>query len=136
MAKKQTRPVRRVLVLGGGVAGQRASLDLARVGLEVLLVERGDSLGGTVAQLGAMYPLHNCLLCRGDALHGPGCTRPTISAELLDRSRAPALTVWTRSRLQSLAGEAGRFRATVIREPRYVKPERCIGCDRCAAACP
>jgi heterodisulfide reductase subunit A-like polyferredoxin len=76
-----------VLVAGGGPAGQRAALDLVHAGLPVLLVEGGDSLGGTVAQLGTMFPLHACLLCRGDAKHGPGCTRPVISADLLDRAR-------------------------------------------------
>jgi heterodisulfide reductase subunit A-like polyferredoxin len=87
-----------VLVLGGGVSGQKAALDLVGAGLEVLLVEQGSSLGGTTAQLGLMFPLHNCLLCRGEARHGPGCTRPTISPDLLDHARPESLEVWTRSR--------------------------------------
>jgi heterodisulfide reductase subunit A len=128
--------VKPVLVAGGGPAGQRAALDLAHAGLPVLLVEAGDSLGGTMAQLGPMFPLHNCLLCRGDARHGPGCTRPTISADLLDGSRPERLGLWTRSRLVSVEGEAGSMRAVVRREPRYVDPERCISCDLCAQACP
>ena len=67
-----------VLVVGGGVAGQKAALDLAHAGVEVILLEKDSSLGGTTAQLGMMFPLHNCLLCRGETRHGPGCTRPTI----------------------------------------------------------
>ena len=125
-----------VLVAGGGPAGQRAALDLAHAGLPVLLVESGDSLGGTAAQLGTMFPLHNCLLCRGEALHGPGCTRPTISADLLDGGRPDGLDLWTRSRLVAVEGEPGALRAVVRREPRYVDPARCISCDLCAKACP
>ena len=127
---------KRVLVIGGGVAGQRAALDLIAAGLDVVLVERSVTLGGTVAQLGAMFPLHNCLLCRGAAQHGPGCTRPTISAELLDFSRSPRLNVRTQTELISLSGQPGAFRATLRTEPRYVKAELCINCDRCAQACP
>lgn len=127
---------RLVLVVGGGVTGQRAALDLLHAGLEVLLVERGDSLGGTVAQLGTMFPLHNCLLCRGEALHGPGCTRPTISPELLDRARPDGLSVWTRSRVEEVRGGPGAWRVTIVREPRHVEPSLCISCDRCARVCP
>jgi heterodisulfide reductase subunit A2 len=125
-----------VLVAGGGPAGQRAALDLVHAGLPVLLVEGGDSLGGTVAQLGTMFPLHACLLCRGDAKHGPGCTRPVISADLLDRGRPDGLEVWTRSRLVSVEGGPGTLRAVVRREPRFVDPARCVACDLCAKACP
>lgn len=125
-----------VLVIGGGVAGQKAALDLAHAGLDVLLVEKDSSLGGTVAQLDLMFPQHNCLLCRGEARHGPGCTRPTISADLLDHARGENLKVWTRSRVQEVSGKAGAFRVTIKREPRYVDAARCISCDRCAQACP
>jgi len=133
---KRAAAVKQVLVAGGGPAGQRAALDLAHAGLPVLLVEAGDSLGGTMAQLGPMFPLHNCLLCRGDARHGPGCTRPTISADLLDAGRPEGLELWTRSRLVSVEGEPGALKAVVRREPRYVDPARCISCDLCAQACP
>ena len=126
-----------VLVAGGGPAGQRAALDLAHAGLPVLLVERGDSLGGTAAQLGTMFPLHNCLLCRGEAQHGPGCTRP----DHLRRPARPAAGP-TASRSgpaagsSAVEGEPGALRAVVRREPRYVDPARCIACDLCAKACP
>ena len=125
-----------VLVVGGGAAGQKAALDLAHLGLEVILAERETSLGGTMARLGAMFPLHNCLLCRGEARHGPGCTRPTLSPDLLDHARPPNLAVWTRSRVLGAEACEGGFRVSVRREPRWVEPERCISCDRCAQVCP
>jgi heterodisulfide reductase subunit A len=125
-----------VLVLGGGVSGQKAALDLVGAGLDVLLVERGSSLGGTTAQLGLMFPLHNCLLCRGEARHGPGCTRPTISPDLLDHARPESLKVWTRSSLQEVSRRPGGYRVAIRREPRYVEERRCISCDRCAQVCP
>ncbi|MBM3190641.1 MAG: CoB--CoM heterodisulfide reductase iron-sulfur subunit A family protein, partial [Chloroflexi bacterium] len=125
-----------VLVIGGGVTGQRAALDLAHAGLDVLLVEKDATLGGTVAQLGTMFPLHNCLLCRGEARHGPGCTRPTISTDLLDRARPDNLAVWTQSQVVALEGSPGDFLVTIRREPRYVDVSLCINCDRCAQVCP
>lgn len=125
-----------VLVIGGGVAGQRAAVDLADAGIPVLLLERADSIGGTVAQLGAMFPLHNCLLCRGVARHGAGCTRPTIASELLDHSRPDHLSVWTQSELAALEGQPGSYVATIQRNPRYVDASRCIDCRRCAQVCP
>jgi heterodisulfide reductase subunit A len=134
-AREPKRP-NPVLVIGGGVSGQKAALDLAHAGLEVLLVEREVTLGGTAAQLGMMFPLHNCLLCRGEARHGPGCTRPTISPDLLDHARPEGLSVWTRSRVQAVSGGPGEYRVSILREPRHVVEERCIACDRCAQACP
>lgn len=68
-----------VMVIGGGVAGMRAAVDLAEAGLQVCLVEATPALGGRVAQLGYMFPTHDCVLCRGTSDHGYGCTRLAIS---------------------------------------------------------
>ncbi|MHB9033070.1 MAG: FAD-dependent oxidoreductase [Anaerolineae bacterium] len=125
-----------VLVIGGGVSGQRAALNLANAGIEVVLLEKEVSLGGTTAQLGMMFPQQNCLLCRGDTCHGAGCTRPTISPELLDFSLPPNLHVMTSSQLTAFSGTPLHYRATIQHKPRYVQVERCIKCDRCAQVCP
>ena len=130
---RETRPV---LVIGGGVAGQRAALDLVGCGLRVILLECSPSLGGTVAQLGTMFPLHNCLLCRGGDRHGPGCTRPTISPDLLDFARPDTLELWTQAQVLAVEGELGAFKVTIQRQPRYVDISLCINCDRCAEICP
>ncbi|MCJ7825886.1 MAG: FAD-binding protein, partial [Anaerolineales bacterium] len=77
------------LVIGGGVGGMRAALDLADAGIHVYLLEATPSLGGRVAQLGFMFPTHDCVLCRGTSDHGFGCTRPSITPALLDHNRHP-----------------------------------------------
>ena len=125
-----------VLVLGGGVGGMKAALDAADAGLEVYLVEATPWLGGIVAQLGFMFPTHDCVLCRGTAEHGPGCTRPTISPALMDYSRHPNIHLFVNTEIVGLEGEAGNFTVTLRVNPRHVNPDLCINCDRCAQICP
>src|SRR3972149_6526383 len=69
-------PADSVLVIGGGVGGMRAAIDLAEAGLHTYLVETSPALGGRVAQLGFMFPTHDCVLCRGAAHRGLGWHRP------------------------------------------------------------
>ena len=125
-----------VLVVGGGVAGARVSKELTDSGLTVYLIERTPSLGGITAQLGYMFPLHNCVLCRGSADHGYGCTRPSVSPDFLDFNRPDNLHVLTLSELVNLEGQPGDFRATIRSLPRYVEPSLCINCDKCSEVCP
>ena len=124
------------LVIGGGVAGARVARELADSGLAVYLVEQTPSLGGVTAQLGYMFPHHNCLLCRGTADHGFGCTRPSISPDFLDFNRPSNLHILTLGDVEDITDEAGRFTATVRVRPRYVEPSLCINCDRCSQICP
>lgn len=125
-----------VLVIGGGVGGMRAAIDLAEAGLHVYLLEATPSLGGRVAQLGFMFPTHDCVLCRGTSDHGFGCTRPSISPALLDHNRHPNITLLNSSDLVSCEGEAGDFQVTLQRRPLFVDPGLCTNCGRCAEVCP
>jgi heterodisulfide reductase subunit A len=125
-----------VLVIGGGVGGMRAALDLAEAGIHVYLMETSPALGGRVAQLGFMFPTHDCVLCRGTSDHGFGCTRPAISPTLLDHNRHPNITVLTSTSLESCEGQAGNFRVRLRQKPAYVDPARCINCGLCAEVCP
>ncbi|MCS7286520.1 MAG: FAD-dependent oxidoreductase [Anaerolineae bacterium] len=125
-----------VLIVGGGVGGMRAALDVAEAGLEVFLVESTPWLGGIVAQLGFMFPTHDCVLCRGTAEHGPGCTRPTISPALMDYSRHPNIHIFVNTEITALEGEAGNFTVSLKINPRHVNSDLCINCDRCAQVCP
>lgn len=124
------------LVIGGGVGGMRAAIDLAEGGIHTYLLETTPSLGGRVAQLGFMFPTHDCVLCRGTSDHGFGCTRPSITPALLDNNRHPNITVLTSTDLVSCQGQAGDFRVRLRRRPQLVKPELCINCGRCAEVCP
>jgi len=125
-----------VLVVGGGVGGMRAAVDLAEAGLKVYLVENLPWLGGRVAQLGYMFPTHDCVLCRGTSDHGYGCTRPSISPAFLDFNRHPNIEILTNTDLIHVSGRAGDFTVTVAHRPTYVRAERCINCGLCAAVCP
>ena len=124
------------LVVGGGVGGMRAALDLAEAGIRVYLIEDTPGLGGRVAQLGFMFPTHDCVLCRGTSDHGYGCTRPSISPAFLDYNRHPNIVVMTSTHLIEVEGQAGDFDVTLRQEPRYVDPARCINCGKCADVCP
>jgi len=125
-----------VLVIGGGVGGMRAAIDLAEAGIHAYLLETTPSLGGRVAQLGFMFPTHDCVLCRGTSDHGFGCTRPSISPVLMDQNRHPNITVLTSTDLVSFEGEAGDFKVGLRVRPQLVDPQLCINCGRCAEVCP
>jgi len=126
----------RVMVVGGGVAGMRAAVDLAEAGLKVYLVESSPALGGRVAQLGYMFPTHDCVLCRGTSDHGYGCTRPAISPAFQDNNLHPNIRILTLTNVIAVNGQAGDFRVTLRHEPRYVDPDRCINCELCSIVCP
>lgn len=130
------RPPRGVLVIGGGVGGMRAAFDLAEAGIQAYLLESSPALGGRVAQLGFMFPTHDCVLCRGTSDHGFGCTRPAISPGFLDENRHPNLTVLTSTRLVDCQGEAGDFVVDLETLPEYVRASQCTSCGRCAEVCP
>ncbi len=126
----------KALVIGGGVAGMRAAADLADAGLRVHLVEALPSLGGRVAQLGYMFPTHDCVLCKGSYDHGFGCTRPAISPVFQDWNLHPNIDLHTLTKVVDVEGHVGDFHVTLRREPRHVDPKRCINCGYCAAVCP
>ncbi len=125
-----------VLVIGGGVGGMRAAIDLAEAGIHTYLMETSPALGGRVAQLGFMFPTHDCVLCRGTSDHGFGCTRPSITPALLDHNLHPNITLLTSTDLLSCDGQAGDFHVSVRQKPQYVKPELCTNCGKCAVVCP
>ena len=132
----QREKIGAVLVVGAGVGGMRAATDLADAGMKVYLVEQSSSIGGVVAQLGFMFPTHDCVLCRGTSDHGYGCTRPSITPWLLDFSQHPSVELMTLTEIESVSGQPGHFVVTVRHKPRYVDTRHCINCDKCAQVCP
>lgn len=129
-------PAGDVMVIGGGIGGMRAALDLADAGLGVYLIEQTPCLGGRVAQLGYMFPQHDCVLCRGTSDHGYGCTRPSISPAYIQHNQHPNIQILTNTHVVDVEGQAGDFTVSLRQEPRYVDPVRCINCGHCAESCP
>mgnify|MGYP005837557737 CR=1 FL=1 len=116
-------PIGSVLVLGGGIAGMQAALDLASTGFLVHLVTDEPSIGGKMVRLDKTFPTNECAMC----LLGPKMT---------DCQNHPNIRIYTRATLSSLEGEAGNFRATIRKAPRYVDIEECTACGECEAVCP
>lgn len=125
-----------VMVVGGGVGGMRAAVDLADSGYKVYLLDSAPSIGGIVAQLGFMFPTHDCVLCRGTSDHGYGCSRPSISPFLLDHSQHSNIEIMTNSTVVGASGLPGDFTVKVHHRPRYVNVHLCINCDECSQVCP
>ncbi|MEW6541628.1 MAG: CoB--CoM heterodisulfide reductase iron-sulfur subunit A family protein [Bacillota bacterium] len=111
------------MVVGGGIAGVQASLDLAEAGYYVYLVEASTAIGGTMAQLDKTFPTNDCSMC-------------ILSPKLVECDRHPNIEIITLANLVDLQGEAGNFKATVFQKPRYVFADRCVACGDCAAKCP
>jgi len=124
------------MVVGGGIGGMRSALDLADAGLKVFLIEQAPCLGGRVAQLGYMFPQHDCVLCRGTPDHGYGCTRPSISPAYLQYNQHPNIDIMTNTYVIDIEGQAGEFSVSLRQEPRYVDVTRCINCGYCSEICP
>jgi heterodisulfide reductase subunit A-like polyferredoxin len=112
-----------VAVIGGGIAGVQAALDLAEQGISVYIVEKSPSLGGKMAQLDKTFPTNDCSIC-------------ILSPKLVAAGRHPNITLLTNSELKELKGEAGSFRAKITKKPRYIIEEKCTACSLCAEACP
>ncbi len=114
---------RAALVIGGGIAGIQASLDLADMGVRVHLVERLPSIGGRMAQLDKTLPTNDCSTC-------------ILSPKMNDCARHPNITLHTYSEVTALDGVPGDFTATLLKHPRYVDESKCTGCGECVLKCP
>jgi heterodisulfide reductase subunit A len=119
------------LVVGSGVAGMKAALDLAASGVPVLLLEQKPSVGGVLCQLDRWFPDDSCNLCQilpGLSREIEFCTRTYF--------RYPNIELLTSSTLVGLEGEAGNFTARILQRANKVDDEKCITCDLCVEACP
>jgi heterodisulfide reductase subunit A2 len=112
-----------VLVVGGGVGGSEAALDLAKAGHKVYLLDESLSIGGTMAQLDKTFPTLDCSIC----ILGP---------KLVEVATHPNIELLTYAQLNRISGEPGNFHVEVTLKPRYVDMSRCVGCGSCAEVCP
>jgi heterodisulfide reductase subunit A len=112
-----------VLVVGGGVAGIQASLDLANRGIKVYIVEKSPSLGGRMAQLDKTFPTMDCSMC-------------ILAPKMIECSHHENIELLTYSEVKGIKGAAGNFVVKVLKKPRYVDITKCTGCGTCADHCP
>ena len=111
------------LVIGGGITGIQAALDLAEEGFDVYLVEKSPSLGGHMAQLDKTFPTMDCSLC-------------ILSPKMSSIAHNDKIHVFTNSEIEQVSGYVGNFKARIKVKPRYVVDSLCNGCGECTKACP
>jgi len=111
------------LVVGAGISGLQSALDLADQGYQVAVVEKEPSIGGRMISLSKVFPTLDCASC---------ITTPKMAASAHHQN----INILTYTELKSIEGVPGDFRATVVRKPRYVDEDACIGCRQCEYACP
>ncbi|MGD8454360.1 MAG: CoB--CoM heterodisulfide reductase iron-sulfur subunit A family protein [Phycisphaerae bacterium] len=111
------------LVVGGGIAGIQAALELADAGYPVYLVEREPSIGGHMAQYDKTFPTLDCAAC-------------ILTPKMSEVGQHEHITLLTHSELEEVSGSVGNFRARIRRKARYVREDKCTGCGLCIEKCP
>lgn len=114
---------KRVLVIGGGVAGIQAALDCADGGLDVVVVERETSIGGNMAKLDKTFPTIDCSSC----ILGP---------KMVDVAQKENITLYAASEVESVSGYVGNFTVQIRKKATYVDWKACTGCGLCTQKCP
>ena len=113
---------KRVLVVGAGIAGIQAALDLAEAGISVVLAERGDSIGGRMAQTDKTFPTLDCSSC-------------TLTPRTADAGNHPNIRLLTRTTPEDVRRRGSGFVVSLKKNPRFVDPGACVACGKCAEAC-
>jgi heterodisulfide reductase subunit A len=113
----------KALVVGGGIAGMNAALDLAEMGFKVYLLEKGESIGGHMAALDKTFPTLDCSIC----IEGP---------KMVDVGRHPNIEIISNADLVKVDGYVGNFKVKIRKNPRFVLADKCTGCGECKDACP
>jgi len=112
-----------VLIIGGGIAGIQAALDLADMGNYVYLVEKSPSIGGHMAQLDKTFPTNDCSIC-------------ILSPKMVECARHPNIQIYTYSELEDVKQTKTGYKVIIRKKQRYVNEEKCTGCRLCSEICP
>jgi heterodisulfide reductase subunit A len=123
MSASKTNKSGSVLIVGGGIGGMQAALDLADSGFKVHMVQRDTSVGGTMVMLDKTFPTGDCAMCM-------------ISPKMVEVGRHLNVNIHTLSEVTSVTGQSGDFTVKIRKAARYVDPARCTGCGDCEAKCP
>ena len=123
VSKSHNGFIKRGMVIGGGIAGISASIDLGNAGYDVLLVERLPSIGGRMLQLSETFPTLDCAQC-------------TLTPKTVETGQHPRIKLLTYSEIDKVEGKAGNFLVRIRKKAAYVNWEKCTGCGLCQEKCP
>ena len=117
-------PVKKdILVIGGGIAGIIASIELADKGYQVYLIERSPSIGGHMAQLSKTFPTLDCSQC-------------ILTPKMVYAAQHPNIRIITMAEVQAIEGSPGNYRVLIKKNPRFVGASNCTACGACEKVCP
>ena len=117
------KPVGAALVVGGGIGGMQAALDLAGAGIKVYLVESKPAIGGVMAQLDKTFPTNDCAMC-------------TMAPRLVEIGRHKDIQILVLSEVESIQGQPGNFTVRIKKQARFIDELKCTGCGACVSECP
>jgi len=123
LTKKKFPIGKRVLVIGGGIAGIQTSLDLGDAGFDVFLVEKNPSIGGKMLQLSRTFPTEDCSAC-------------ILSPKMADVTANENIHLYSYTEIKDINGYLGSYEVTLEKKPTYVDPDKCTSCGLCANVCP
>lgn len=123
LPENQEKKVGAALIVGGGIGGMQAALDLAECGIKVYLTDSKPSIGGVMSQLDKTFPTNDCAMC-------------TMAPRLVEIGRHKDIEILTLSDIESLRGQPGNFNVTLKKRPRFVDEKKCTGCGTCVSNCP
>jgi len=123
LEKKSVGVTHTAMVIGGGIAGIQAALDIGDMGFKTYLVEKTPSVGGRMAQLDKTFPTLDCSAC-------------ILTPKMVDVARHPNVELLTYSEVAEIDGYVGNFKVKVRKKPRYIDMEKCTGCGECFPGCP